>query len=54
MGQILAMQRTVTTMTENELFGNSEQLEKDHVADPGKMVGDSVSRQAAIDGGSGT
>ena len=36
-----------------ELFGNSEQLEsgheKDHVADPGKMVGDLISRQAAID-----
>ena len=35
-----------------ELFGNSEQLEsgheKDHVADPGKMVGDLISRQAAI------
>ena len=34
-----------------ELFGNSEQLEsgheKDHVADPGKMVGDLISRQAA-------
>lgn len=36
-----------------ELCGNSEQLEsgheKDHVADPGKMVGDLISRQAAID-----
>ena len=36
-----------------ELFGNSEQLEsgheKDHVADPGKMVGDLISRQAAIE-----
>lgn len=38
-----------------ELFGNSELLsssgghEKDHVADPGKMVVDLVSRQAAID-----
>ena len=36
-----------------ELFGNSEQLEsgheKDHVADPGKMVGDLISRQDAID-----
>lgn len=35
-----------------ELCGNSEQLEsgheKDHVADPGKMVGDLISRQAAI------
>ena len=40
-------------MSEKELFGNSEQLEsgheKDHVADPGKMVGDSISRQAAIE-----
>jgi len=36
-----------------ELFGNSEQLEsgheKDHVGDSNKMVGDLVSRQAAID-----
>jgi hypothetical protein len=36
-----------------ELFGNSEQLEsgheKDHVADPNKMVEDLISRQAAID-----
>ncbi|MDY6296630.1 MAG: DUF551 domain-containing protein [Schwartzia succinivorans] len=36
-----------------ELCGNSEQLEsgheKGHVADPGKMVGDLISRQAAID-----
>ena len=32
-----------------ELFGNSEQLEKDHVADPGNMVGDLISRQAAIE-----
>ena len=44
-------------MTENELFGNSEQLEsgheKDHVGDSNKMVGDLVSRQAAIDEGSG-
>ena len=31
-----------------ELFGNSEQLEKDHVADPGNMVGDLISRQAAM------
>lgn len=43
-------------MTDNELFGISEQLEssscghkKDHVADPGKMVGDLISRQAALD-----
>ena len=36
-------------MTENELFGNSEQLEKDHFADPGNMVGDLISRQAAIE-----
>ena len=40
-------------MADKELFGNSEQLEasykKDHVADPGKMVGDLISRQAAID-----
>ena len=39
-------------MSEKELFGNSEQLhshKKDHVADPGKMVGDSISRQAAIE-----
>ena len=28
-----------------ELFGISEQLESNHVADPGKMVGDSISRQ---------
>lgn len=27
---------------------------KDHVADPNKMVEDLISRQAAIDGGSGT
>lgn len=39
----------VNSMTENELFGNSEQLESSHFADPGKMVGDSVSRQAALD-----
>lgn len=36
-----------------ELFGNSEQLEsgheKDHVADPGKMVGDLISRQAVLE-----
>ena len=36
-------------MADNELFGNSEQLEsgheKDHVADPGNMVGDLISRQ---------
>jgi hypothetical protein len=40
-------------ITALELFGNAEQLEsgheKDHVADPGKMVGDLISRQAAID-----
>ena len=43
-------------MTDNELFGNSEQLEssscghkKDHVADPGKMVGDLISRAEAIE-----
>ena len=40
-------------MTDKELFGNSEQLEssheKDHVADPGNMVGDSISRAAAIE-----
>lgn len=43
-------------MAEKELFGNSEQLEssscgheKDHVADPNKMVGDLISRAAAID-----
>lgn len=39
-------------MSDNELFGISEQLEashkKDHVADTGKMVGDLISRQAAI------
>lgn len=36
-----------------KLFGNSEQLEssheKDHVADPGNMVGDLISRQANCD-----
>ena len=37
-----------------ELFGNSEQLEscvheKDHVADPGKMVGDLISRAKVIE-----
>ena len=38
-----------------EQFGNSERLssscghEKDHVADPGKMVGDLISRQTALD-----
>ena len=37
-----------------ERFGNSEQLEscdheKDHVADPGKMVGDLISRAKAIE-----
>ena len=40
-------------MTDNELFGNSEQLEsgheKDHVVDPNKMVGDLISRTAVID-----
>ena len=36
-------------MTENELFGNSEQLEKDHFADHSNMVGDTISRAAAID-----
>jgi len=39
-------------MTDKELFGNSEQLEsgheKDHVADPNKMVEDLISRQVAI------
>lgn len=35
-------------MADKELFGNSEQLEKDHVADPGNMVGDLISRQAAM------
>lgn len=39
----------MTTMADNELFGNSEQLESDHVADPGKMVGDSISRAGAIE-----
>ena len=36
-------------MTENELFGNSEQLEsgheKDHVVDPCKMVGDLIGKK---------
>lgn len=36
-----------------KLFGNSEQLEqshkKDHFADPGKMVGDLISREEAIE-----
>ena len=36
-------------MTDNELFGISEQLESSHFADPSNMVGDSVSRQAAVD-----
>ena len=40
-------------MADKELFGISEQLEsgheKDHVGDSNKMVGDLVSRQAAID-----
>lgn len=36
MGRILAMQRTVNTMTDTELFGNSEQLD------------DTISRQAAL------
>ena len=40
-------------MTDKELFGISEQLEsgheKDHVSDSNKMVGDLVSRQAAIE-----
>ena len=40
-------------MSDKELFGISEQLESshesDHVADPGNMVGNSISRQAAID-----
>lgn len=36
-----------------ELFGNSEQLEKDHIADPGNMVGDLISRQAAMRGVNG-
>lgn len=42
-------------MADNELFGISEQLEsscgheKEHVADPGNMVGDLISRQAVLD-----
>ena len=41
-------------MAEKELFGNSEQLEscvheKDHVAAPGKKVGDLISRAGAIE-----
>lgn len=36
-------------MDDNKLFGISEQLGKYHVADPGNMVGDLISRQAAID-----
>lgn len=36
-------------MTDKELFGISEQLESNHVADPGNMAGDLISRQAAID-----
>ena len=40
--------RTVTTMADKELFGISEQLEKDHFADPRKMVGDLISKQAAL------
>ena len=47
------MGRTVNSMADNKLFGNSEQLEsgneKDHVADPGKMVGDLINRQTAIE-----
>ena len=42
-----------TAKAMRELFGISEQLEasheKDHVADPGKMVGDLIGRQEAID-----
>ena len=41
--------RVVNRMADKELFGISEQLESSHFADPGKMVGDSVSRQAAIE-----
>lgn len=44
-----ALSRVPAETVGKELFGNSEQLEKDHVADPGKMVGDSISRAAAID-----
>lgn len=36
-------------MANNELFGNSEQLESSHFADPGNMVGDLISRQAALE-----
>lgn len=40
--------RTVNSMTDKELFGNSEQLESSHFADPGNMVGDLISRAKAI------
>ena len=48
------MGRTVNRVVDKELFGNSEQLEscdheKDHFADPGKMVGDLISRATAIE-----
>lgn len=39
-------------MSDKELFGISEQLEasheKDHAADPGKMVGDLISRKVLL------
>lgn len=43
-----ALSRVPAETVGKELFGNSEQLEKDHFADPGNMVGDLISRRAAI------
>lgn len=43
-----ALSRVPAETVGKELFGNSEQLEKDHVADPGNMVGDLIGRQTAM------
>lgn len=49
------MRRTVTTMSDNELFGNSEQLNPEaHIERTETHACDCISRQAVIYEGSGT